>query len=268
MEPSRYFIRRVQAQAPGEIEIIGAPVPFAENEPLVDWLGYWRGVRKHLHLIAAVVLGIIGVVAARVMTQTPSYVAETTILIEPDTGQGSKALASLMELHAVASNEAAYVRTQCAVLQSRNLALRVVRELGLEHDPAFGEVASTPGVSGPLQAGDPPTGGLATDIDRAVSAPEEMEPGITQESEATLAVVHRYLEMLTVSPVPDTSLVKISFTTADARMAARLANAHVAAYDRHLAQMRGRRSEEAERFFARQAGRDQRATAAVGGRIE
>jgi capsular exopolysaccharide synthesis family protein len=62
-------------------------------------------------------------------------------------------------------------------------------------------------------------------------------------------LVHAYLGNLTVNPVEETNLVKITFTSPDPALAAQITNAHVTAYERQQVEMHSQQSEEAQRFL-------------------
>ena len=89
MEPSRYFVRRsggLPVEAPIETE--ASPIFLDEGQPLVDFAAYWRIVRKHLRLVVSVVAAVVTLTMVKVMTETPLYEAETTIMIEPSAQGG------------------------------------------------------------------------------------------------------------------------------------------------------------------------------------
>jgi succinoglycan biosynthesis transport protein ExoP len=249
MEPSRYFIRRnggVPMEAPIETE--ASPVFFDEGQPLVDVWRYWRTIRKHLRLIIAMVVGVITLTAVKVMTQTPIYTAETTIMIEPQASQGgSDALENLVSIEAAAENSDQYYKTQCAILESRGLAASVIRTLDLTHNPAFAGKTAQPGaveqlganVKGSLQDLIAPTD------DHNVVLPQSYD----DDRGVPPWMVHGYQANLTVKPVEDTNLVKITFSSPDPSLAAQIANAHVTAYERQQIEMHSQQSEEAQRFL-------------------
>jgi hypothetical protein len=118
MEPSRYFVRRtggLPVEAPIEIE--ASPIFLDEGQPLVDFAAYWRIVRKHLQLVVAVLAAVVTLTMIKVMTETPLYEAETTIMIEPSAqGGGTDTLENLVQIEAAANNSDQYYKTQCAIL--------------------------------------------------------------------------------------------------------------------------------------------------------
>ena len=148
MEPSRYFVRRtggLPVEAPIETE--ASPIFLDEGQPLVDFAAYWRIVRKHVRLVVAVLAGVVTLTMIKVMTETPLYEAETTIMIEPSAqGGGTDTLENLVQIEAAANNSDQYYKTQCAILESRGLAASVIKALGLEHNPSFAGKPVSPGL--------------------------------------------------------------------------------------------------------------------------
>jgi succinoglycan biosynthesis transport protein ExoP len=250
MDELRPSVRPVPLPAVHEIEAEAWEIPSAENEPLVEIWRYWRVVRKHLRTVIGVTLAALILTAIRLMGETPIYTAETTILIEPNAESGSSTLESLIEIETAAANADQYYKTQCAILQSRNLAAEVVSDLALDKDPRFNSEASAD--ASLLERWWPGLFGHA--VNRPDPVRRKLEPPLTANVDAPIvnappAAVRRYLEMLKVAPVPDTNLVKLSFTAADPSLSAELANAHVAAYERQQVRQRGNQTEEAQHFL-------------------
>ena len=76
-----------------------------------------------------------------------------------------------------------------------------------------------------------------------------MPRSYTDDRGVPSGMVHGYLGNLTVKAVEDTNLVKITFTSPDAGLAAQITNAHVTAYERQQVEMHSQQSEEAQRFL-------------------
>ena len=118
---------------------------FDDGRPLVDVWRYWRTLRKHLRLIIAVMLGVVILTAVKVMTQTPLYTAETTIMIQPQASQsGSDALENLVSIEAAAENSDQYYKTQCAILREPGPRGQRNSDARPEHNPAFAGKGAEP----------------------------------------------------------------------------------------------------------------------------
>jgi capsular exopolysaccharide synthesis family protein len=240
-------LRPADRRVPAIHEIEAEAWEVAENEPLVEVWRYWRTIRRHLRVVIGMVAAALLLTAIHLIGATPIYTAETTIMIEPNADTGSSTLESLIEIEAAAANADQYYKTQCAILESHNLAAQVVSELELERDPVFGGRAGAQ--ASVLEQW---WSGWLTEL-RVTAAPR---PGTTRNSTADApaasvppSLVRAYLQMLKVTPVPDTNLVKISFETPDPALSARLANAHVLAYEELQRRQRGDQTETAQRFL-------------------
>jgi uncharacterized protein involved in exopolysaccharide biosynthesis/Mrp family chromosome partitioning ATPase len=147
----------------------------------------WYVILQRRWLIAAVSSTVLAISAIGSFLQTPQYRA--TALIQVARGK-------INLLQDVASGDPrerydSFYATQQGVLKSRNLALRVMDALELWRHPLF-----------------------RVDDDAQDSRSEQFRMKRSQ----------RLLEMLQISPVPDTQLVRIRYTTPDPELSARLAN--------------------------------------------
>ena len=254
MEPSRYTVRRLPP-AENAIDTELSPVFVDPTEPLIDVWTYWRTLHKHVRLIAAVALGVIMLTALHVATATRIYTAETTVLIQPNPPGGSDNLQNLLELEAASMNSDQYYKTQCAVLESRNLAASVIKLLDLAHNSAFTEQPRPPDMFSRLWSRitamvSAPAG---RDITRRAANNRTGAPAQALDdedvSQVPLGLVHTYLGALRVTPVESTNLVKISFSTPDPNLSAELANKHVYAYEHQQVLLRTHQSAYTEQFL-------------------
>lgn len=248
MEPSRYFVRRtggLPVEAPIETE--ASPIFLDEGAPLVDFAAYWRTIRKHYRLVVAVLVGVVTLTMVKVMSETPLYEAETTIMIEPSAqGGGTDTLENLVQIEAAANNSDQYYKTQCAILESRAIAAGVIKTLGLEHNPIFAGTPSRPGLITRLER--KLTGAMHKRGART-QRPIPLPPGLQDDKGVAPGLVHAYLADLKVTPETDTNLVKITITSPDPVLAAQIANQHVKQYEQQQLNMHGEQSEEAQRYL-------------------
>ena len=213
MQQSRLFMRRADLPAfEPAIEAEAHPIFADQAEPLVDFWRYWRIVRKRLRLVIGFSTAVLVVTAVSIISTPPVYTAETTVILEPAGGEGSNSLENLIEIETAAYNADQYYKTQCAILESPNIAVDVIRRLNLLHRPEFnGQSESKTAAWAQLWSGGL---GRVTNLfsngekpPAAAAAPAALDDGVP------LDFVHEYLSMLKVTPVPDTNLVKISFAT-------------------------------------------------------
>jgi succinoglycan biosynthesis transport protein ExoP len=205
----------------------------AEEEP--RFLEYWRLLRNNWQWVAGGA-GTAAVVAiVYLLVATSMYTAESKIMIER---QSQNAL-NVQELLAdgMSGDESNFYRTQEQILESRTLAVDVIRELGLDRNPDFiAQEGTADGlVSGWIQG----LVGLFSGTGK-----QRLDPsGIPQD------VIRTYQEDLSVSPVTRTKLAVVRFTSPNPELAAEIVNAHVRAYTLQGLRLRSESSEEARGFL-------------------
>ena len=129
-----------------------APSFFEDEVTKIDLWVYWRLVRKHLRLIGAVVAGTVFVTLIHLLMTTPIYTAKTTVMILPKAPSGIDPAEALLEIEA-SYDGSDYFKTQNEILKSRTLAASVVRNLGLNRNPAFTGSGGRPGLFGAVIGG-------------------------------------------------------------------------------------------------------------------
>ena len=168
----------------------------------------WRGLMLRKWLILAIVLVVTGATVFVVQRMTPIYRSTATVLVE----QQKNKVVSIDEVYGGISGNREYFQTQAEFLKSRDVALRVVRKVGLSTHPEFD----------PRQH-KPPAWQFWADAQAAKDLDEE-----TVES----LVVARVQARANIAPVRLSQLVKIHFESADRRLAAEVANEIADAYIR------------------------------------
>jgi capsular exopolysaccharide synthesis family protein len=215
----------------------------------------WRGKWVLLLTMAATM----GATLYWVREATPLYTADVLIAIET---RPSSIVRVDQAVQDVNSDPAAKVNTEMAVLQSRGLAARVIRALGLEKDPEFApedrgndnpaindandgaprdEVSGYASKEALLSAVNRVksflTSAWAGDAAlKAESAPTNGEEerdaeliGATDEREAA-ALLARFLRSLSVESEENSRLIHIGFTSSDSQKATKIANKIVEEY--------------------------------------
>jgi polysaccharide biosynthesis transport protein len=240
-EPSPYFIQRRPVQeAPMEVDL--TPPLFEDEVTKIDLWAYWRLVRKHLRLIAAVVAGTIFVTLLHLMMTTPIYTAQTTVMIMPKSPSGLDPAEALLEIQA-SYDGSDYLKTQSEILRSRTLAASVVRNLGLNRNPSF-TGSGSPGLFSSVIVG------MRQRLHDLIASPP---PGAKAPRAGLLGVsadqIDAYLGGLAIQPVLNTSLVQIEYSSPNPALAAEIANAHAEAYITRGVEMHHQTSAESERFL-------------------
>ena len=235
-ELSPYFLRQDSRSVDAQTPILNEPPPVTEETHLRD---YWRVVRKHQGLILVFFLCVFFATALFVLTATPIYTAETTVLIERKAPQTLNIEGALTESQV--PDEYDYYRTQYEILKSRGLAARVVQGEGLASNGVFTGEGDQKGLLANLWAR------AKARMLRFLSSASDTSSDTAPEIDPH--VVDAYLDMLEVKPIPRTRLVKVAFSTPDRELSAQVVNAHVKAYIQQGVQLRTQANEEAQGFL-------------------
>ncbi|MDO8862431.1 polysaccharide biosynthesis tyrosine autokinase [Haliea sp. E1-2-M8] len=185
------------------------------DDEVIDLRELWAMLvrRRWTVLVTALVIVVAGTVYTAM--QTPIFRASTTVQIERESS-------NIVEFEDVVASESGsrdFYETQYELLQSRNLARRVIDQLGLQPPVA----AETEAEAGPLDGFKAMLGGLfGAAPDTATSA--EPEPAQAPNLEG------RFLSNLTVEPVRNSRLVRLHYTSPDPREAALVVNTLAGAY--------------------------------------
>jgi succinoglycan biosynthesis transport protein ExoP len=241
-QPSPYFIRRTVPLDKDVIDLNEFEVVADQVHPLRE---YWVTIKRHRWLIMISALAILLGAFFYSVTRVPLYTAESTILIERKAPQILKVQDARSDSADYNDYNNEFYKTQYEILKSPALAERVIREEGLQNLPLFGG-------KGDKAAGNKPEGviaGLKNSLkgwvkDYLPATPTAPTTAVDQAA-STVRLTGAYLSKLEIRPVAGTSLVKVKFTTPDAALSARLANAHANSYVRYGVDLRSQTNEEA-----------------------
>lgn len=176
--------------------------------------------RRRLRLFAAV--GLLVFVCAFIMTirAEPQYTATANVMLDPRQERVVNAEAVLSGLPA----DSSIVDTEVEVLQSRQLAERVVDALKLDQDPEFNWRLRKPSGIGALKAG----------IKNVIRGPEPAKPPAKltalEKQIQREEIVDSVLGRLTVRRAGMTLIMNVSYTSPDAEKAALIANTFAEKY--------------------------------------
>lgn len=182
------------------------------DDDVIDLRELWGMLvrRRWTVLVTALVIVVAGTIYTAM--QTPIFRASTTVQIERE----SSNIVGFEDVVASEAGSRDFYETQYELLQSRNLARRVIDQLGLQ--PAA-PTATAEAKSGPLAGFKAMLGGLfgeAPDADAEPVQPPNLEG--------------RFLSNLTVEPVRNSRLVRLHYTSPDPREAALVVNTLARAY--------------------------------------
>ena len=194
---------------------------------------YWQVVSKRRWLVLTLFLTTVLVTGILVTLQTPVYVAETTVLIEPQAPR-------VLDIRDMAAEQPGpeeydYYKTQYEILRSQTLASRVIREQDLGKKNVLLDEEKAPPWWDSLRA--------------SVGSPHKSPPIKTHPLEVPYQLLEAYLNRLEIHPIQGTRLTRIGFSSRDPELSARIANAHANAYIRQGVELRAQANEEARQFL-------------------
>lgn len=173
----------------------------------IDLLDYWRSIVKRKNAIVGFALSVALVAAAIVMALTPIYRATTAVLIE----SGRANVVAIDDVYSGVSQSREHVQTQLEIIKSRQVSLRTITALKLWDNPEFDPRKAQTGVMHSIRS----TLGMV----------EERTPESWTEAELAQAVLPAFEDRRSIELVRLSQLVKVHFESADAALAARVANA-------------------------------------------
>ena len=184
-----------------------------EASPLQD---YFKIFLSYRWLICSVSFIVLVCAALYSFLATPMYTAEAKLKI----GTYSPLLpaANMEDILRQQTKEQDYLQTQIELLTSLSLADKVLTESGIEQELKgyFGRKTSFFSILEPLKA--------------LFSPGTKKQKALSSDYHHPLESLQSYLRLLGIVPVRKTSLVKVSVTTADPELSAKIANAHSQAF--------------------------------------
>ena len=180
------------------------------NENVINLRHYWRVLMANKWWIAGLVLVVVALTALIVTKLDSVYRATTTVLIESSEAK----VVSIEDIYSVNTRNKEYFLTQFEILKSRELAERVITRLDLTNHPEF-----DPRRQQEFDWRDHVPEALA---ELKVWFPRDAAP--LTESSIKAKVLAAFTERLSIAPVSNTQLVKISFDAGDPELAAQIAN--------------------------------------------
>ena len=201
---------------------------------------YWQVVRKHQwKILACFALAVItsGVIA---FTTTPIYVAKATLMIERKTPQVVKIQQVVGETEE--GDESSFYESQYQVLHSRSLAAEVIKAQKLDRDATF--IKQSEGTFSIGKILSIPIAWFNTLLPQVapISTPSSIG-GVDSE------IINTYTGMVSVNPVKRSRIVTVGISSPNPELAARIANAHVAAYIQYGFKLKSQANEEARKFL-------------------
>lgn len=202
-----------------------------EDEEGVDLLHYWGIIVKRRWTVISVVVAAVALAVVQTMLTTPMYSSTVTVQID------AEPIRVMTSDGVVPRHDFTYIPTQLEVLRSQSNAERVVQHLGLAEGEgislkpsplaAFFYSLFTPSSEAETEeapadadaAGTPAPDAAASEVDEAAIQRRRIEglAGFVRGG-------------MSVEPVKDSRLIRISFAAADPELAAKIANGIAESY--------------------------------------
>ena len=181
----------------------------------IDLRHYWRIINNNKWNILSLAAVVSIIVALVVMAMRPVYQSTITLMIESEQAK----VVSIEEVYGLGSGNKEYYLTQFEILKSRGLAERVVKELDIRHHADFNPDLKKPRFG----------------FNWRDYWPVETEQIEATEEQKLVGVVDGFMGSLSVAPVRNTQLVKVSFEAYDPKLAAAVVNKMAGVFvDSHL----------------------------------
>src|SRR5882672_7673131 len=201
---------------------------FQSEEGAIDLRSYWRLLVKHRWLIASIFFCFVIATTIIILSMTPIYTAETTLLIERKTPQAINMNQEAADVQG--PDEYDYYRTQFEILKSNGLITQVIQEQQLDSLPLFVVDKKPKGLIGKLWAR--LISFFTSHKETKDVSAQNSEQDADRKASFSPDLFAKYTNMLTIKPVPRTRLVQIAFSTPDPVLSARIANGHAQVYIR------------------------------------
>jgi succinoglycan biosynthesis transport protein ExoP len=187
----------------------------------LDFAQYLQTIRRYLWRILSLATLTSILVGLVVLSITPQYTATATLLIENDQAK----VLSIEEVYGLDSSRDNYFQTQYQILQSRQIAKKVIEKLKLNEHPTFDP-----------QYKENQAGFIKMSIESIKASMLAALPFLPQKEvetkteEQILAAkkkfaIGKFMSVFQVEPVGGTQLVKLSYEHENAQFAAIIANA-------------------------------------------
>jgi succinoglycan biosynthesis transport protein ExoP len=237
-------------QTVGSTEEVG--YYYSEPEQEKHLRDYWNILRKRKRHMLLIFCGAIALGLIFNFSSPTLYTAKSTLKIELQspavTGVGGVAETR----QEAGGGPYDFYQTQYSLLKSGPLAARIIKSLGLESNAAFTARQGLDAFTAAFTWFTTSIGNFVNWIAKLVKGVEPREPRPAKyELGVAPWLVRQYQKFLEVTPVRNTRLVDIYFSTPSAKLSQELANAHAAGFIQMTLEDRFNLTQEARDFLAK-----------------
>ena len=231
-ENSLERVPKLSPEVPATITVPAYTVQQQEEEETLPLLEYWRILRKCRWTVLSVLLLMVVTVMIGTLKQRPVYRAKAVLQIDRE----SQNILSFKDFFAeIAPHDGSYLETAYKVLRSRSLARRVIEKLKLDQIAEFHEKLSL----------------LQRVVSWRPSFVRQRTPQGVELDPYTL-LIGNFLDRLSVEPVRNSRLVKVSFDSYDSVLAARVVNTLASNYIEQNLEVKWEATEKASEWLSQQ----------------
>ncbi len=216
----------------------GGPAgPAAEEGDTISLMQYVHGLRKRKWTVLAITAALVLLAAIQILTATPLYTAAAILQIDPEEAK----VLPYEEIYTSSVSDKTsdeYLATQVNNLQARSLARRVIARLDLAENGTFNADTSS--------------GFFTEQIGNVLNAVKKLVRGSVPVESKDEVLVQKFLDNLDVLLVRDTRLIQLSYTSSDAELATRVAQATAEEFIEQQFESRYEATTKAADFLQRQ----------------
>lgn len=193
-----------------------------DDEDVIDLSHYFNIVNRNKWRILLLAFVVTLLAALIALSLTPLYKSTASLLIESEETN----IVSIEQVYGLDSSKQEYFETQYEILKSRHIAEKVVDRLELGSNPLFTDK---------LKSDDDSLAHKLKNYIKSVLTflPQNPEVELTQEQleeQYKEKVILLFADNLTITPVPNTQVVKISYISESPKLSTKVANAVAEVY--------------------------------------
>ncbi|MGH7231606.1 MAG: GumC family protein [Nitrospiraceae bacterium] len=219
-----------------------SPTSALESPVDVHLRDYLRIIFKRKWAVLGLFASIVMAAVLYLLVQPPVYESTVSLLVEPS---GPNVMSKVVEEVYVPTNVSIdYYKTQYELLKSHQIVQQAARRLDLKSHPEYS--AKPLGMLESRLAGVKTTFALLA----AIVTGSADTPAPLPESEAERRLVNKFREHITIKPVPNSRIVRVTVESVDPHLAADAANTIASVYITRSLEMKIGASEEAAKWIA------------------
>ncbi|PYM04134.1 MAG: hypothetical protein DMD82_15295 [Candidatus Rokuibacteriota bacterium] len=242
LPPTEPSFELVPSHPTGVATLEPTPVYVHPAEEETHFWDYWRVLARRRWTVITFFLVTVIVATLWTFTTRPVYTGTATLRIEKDQPHVIK----FDEVVKENESQQDYLQTQYRILQSRALANRVIGLLQLDQHPAFQQPESERSVLVQAEAG------LREQLVRWIPVPPPPAPEETEDLALASPLTDAFLGRLSIEPVRNTRIVKVSFNSHYPDLAARAPNTLAEAFIAQQLDQKVEATRYATQFLAEQ----------------